>query len=65
MNTTNNYTNKEYVELFESKRQYISPEILHVKLDNEISLALQSAPPIGPDEGFMQNSEQSNNCFYV
>ncbi len=32
------------------KKLYIQPEIELVKLDNEISLALESAPPEGPDE---------------
>jgi len=32
------------------KRMYISPEIVCVKLDNEISLALESTPPAGPGE---------------
>jgi len=32
------------------KRMYNSPEIVCVKLDNEISLALESAPPFGPGE---------------
>jgi hypothetical protein len=29
---------------------YLQPEIIRVNLDNEISLALQSAPPEGPGE---------------
>jgi hypothetical protein len=33
------------------KRIYISPALQLIKLDNEISLALQSAPPDGPGEG--------------
>jgi len=32
------------------KQMYICPEIFFVKLDNEISLALESTPPSGPDE---------------
>jgi hypothetical protein len=32
------------------KKQYIEPEIEHIELDNEISLALQSEPPLGPGE---------------
>lgn len=32
------------------KRIYISPVIDSIKLDYEISLALQSEPPTGPDE---------------
>jgi hypothetical protein len=33
------------------KRPYNSPKVEHIKLDNEISLILQSvAPPSGPNE---------------
>jgi len=32
------------------RRVYSQPEITHVKLDNEISLALESNPATGPDE---------------
>jgi len=32
------------------KRIYSSPLIEQIKLDNEISLALQSTPPNGPNE---------------
>jgi hypothetical protein len=34
-----------------SKREYISPKLVCTKLDNSISLELQSEPPVGPDEG--------------
>lgn len=32
------------------KKVYGYPEIVRIKLDNEISLILESSPPIGPDE---------------
>ncbi|MFZ4414629.1 MAG: hypothetical protein ACOYOV_16215 [Bacteroidales bacterium] len=32
------------------KRVYTQPKIASVKLDNDISLALESAPPDGPNE---------------
>ncbi|MGC9150177.1 MAG: hypothetical protein ACP5F6_00230 [Microbacter sp.] len=32
------------------KRIYIAPEIETIQLDHEISLALESTPPNGPDE---------------
>ena len=32
------------------KRAYTAPMIEHVKLDNEISLILESSPPTGPFE---------------
>jgi len=41
---------------------YIAPAIELIELDNEISLALESTPPIGPDEGFnmFQNTNFAN-----
>jgi len=42
------------------KKKYISPRIEWIPLDNEISLALESAPPVGPDESFNFNQ---NNPF--
>ncbi len=33
-----------------AKRMYLNPTIELIKLDNEISLALQSEPPAGPGE---------------
>ena len=32
------------------KRNYVAPVIEQIKLDNEISLALESTPPVGPGE---------------
>lgn len=34
------------------KKVYCSPHIMSVKLDNDISLQLESDPPKGPDEGY-------------
>jgi hypothetical protein len=39
------------------KKKYRSPEIELIVLDNEISLALESSPPVGPEETL--NSIQS------
>ena len=39
------------------KRVYTQPKIESVKLDNEISLALESAPPAGPDEVMNYNQQ--------
>jgi hypothetical protein len=39
------------------KKKYIAPRIEWIPLDNEISLALESAPPVGPSETL--NSIQS------
>lgn len=38
------------IEKNTEKRIYKHPEIVCVELDNDISLALQSSPPIGPSE---------------
>ena len=35
----------------DNKRKYITPEVAIIKLDNEISMALESEPPVGPGEG--------------
>lgn len=51
------------------KKKYTAPSIEWIPLDNEISLALESNPPLGPDEGFLRISNdklqdpfKSNNC---
>jgi len=41
----------------ETKKIYIKPRIEWIPLDNEISLALESSPPVGPGETL--NSIQS------
>lgn len=46
------------------KRVYISPALERVRLDNGISLALQSGPPIGPDEVRAPKPEFMNNDPY-
>lgn len=38
-------------EKMTEKRMYYCPEIILIELDNEISVALESAPPVGPGEG--------------
>lgn len=43
------------------KQIYNSPEIVRVELDNEISLALESNPPLGPGEGASLAPEYLNN----
>ena len=40
---------------------YKTPEIVCVALDNEISLALESSPPVGPGEGTSLATEYINN----
>lgn len=32
------------------KLKYVTPRIDYIRLDNEISLILESEPPVGPDE---------------
>jgi len=43
------------------KSIYKTPQIECVKLDNEISLQLQSDAPVGPDESFSKAYEYLNN----
>jgi len=43
------------------KRIYLNPTIELIKLDNEISLALESFPPEGPEEGLSLAPEYINN----
>jgi hypothetical protein len=43
------------------KRLYTAPEIECVKLDNEISLALESNPPEGPNQVSLIAPEQFKN----
>jgi len=38
--------------ILKEKSSYNSPKIEQIKLDNEISLALESTPPTGPNETF-------------
>ena len=43
------------------KKTYIVPLIEQIKLDNEISLVLESDPPFGPGEQTTQAHEYINN----
>lgn len=36
-----------------TKQIYKKPSIILIELDNEISLILESSPPIGPNEAFL------------
>lgn len=43
---------------------YTSPTVEVIPLDNEISLQLQSTPPVGPEENFGQSIQSiENNPF--
>ena len=41
----------------QEKRIYLKPRINQVLLDNEISLILESTPPVGPSEGYNKTPE--------
>ena len=43
------------------KQSYSSPAIEKIKLDNEISLVLESSPPLGPNETAQNAPEYFNN----
>lgn len=47
------------------KRIYISPEIVCIDLDYEISLALESSPPEGPGEYTTLSPEYFNNNQFM
>jgi hypothetical protein len=44
----------------ENKKEYIAPCVELIVLDNEISLALQSEPPLGPGEVASLDSHVQN-----
>jgi len=43
------------------KRKYSVPQIEQIKLDNEISLALESLPPVVPGESLSKAPDYFNN----
>ena len=43
------------------KSTYCTPQIELIKLDNEISLQLQSEPPVAPGEGSLRAPEYLNS----
>jgi hypothetical protein len=43
------------------KRIYFKPEIVLIQLDNQISLALQSLPPAGPEELVINENSKGND----
>jgi len=47
------------------KKKYITPRIEWIPLDNDISLALESNPPIGPEEvlNTMQSPFKDEICL--
>lgn len=47
-------------EKISERRIYYRPEIVCVELDNEISLALESTPPVGPEESYNYSPEYFN-----
>jgi hypothetical protein len=48
-----------------NKKKYIVPKIEVICLDNEISLALESNPPVGPTESIKLSAHEyfTNNPF--
>jgi hypothetical protein len=39
------------------KKKYIAPQLELIELDNDVSLALESSPPEGPNEGSLYTPE--------
>jgi len=48
-------------EKISERRIYYRSEIVCVELDNEISLALESAPPVGPGETYNSSPDYYYN----
>ena len=46
------------------KKAYKAPQVELIELDYEISLALESAPPEGPEEGAFLKPEKFNHEPY-
>jgi hypothetical protein len=47
--------------IYKEKREYTAPLIERIQLDNDISLALESPPPVGPGESMNSIPEYFNN----
>ena len=45
------------------KKKYIIPTVEIIWLDNEISLALQSTPPVGPGESNLKSDVQPDDPY--
>lgn len=45
------------------KRNYMSPQVNVIDLDNQISLALESSPPIGPNEELSMVESFTSNPY--
>lgn len=46
------------------KKKYVAPTVEWIELDNNISLALESSPPLGPGETSNQTPEYFNTIPY-
>jgi len=47
------------------KKIYSSPDIERIKLDNGISLALESSPPVMPGETALSTPESLNEDIFL
>ena len=47
----------------ETKQVYKTPIIEHIILDNQISLAMESTPPEGPDEVYNKPTYMNSDPF--
>lgn len=48
-----------------TKQIYKKPSIILIELDNEISLILESSPPVGPDEAFLTPQNNKYEPFRI
>lgn len=54
------------INSIQQMKEYCSPQIERIKLDNEISLALESEPPAGPSESILRRTDSfDNNPFFT
>lgn len=60
----NRIQNEKHTTIMETKKKYITPRIEWIPLDNKISLALESNPPEGPNEGLSSIEHSFNNNPY-
>lgn len=57
--------NKTEIKQSTPKRKYTRPGITLVKLDNEISMIMQTTPPVDPDEVYIRPDHFTNDPFKI
>lgn len=44
-----------------AKKEYVQPTLTHIEIDHQISLALESIPPFGPEEVHLSTDPFKND----